>query len=1062
MPSFCPACGSAFEPDARFCMKCGKERPEAERAAAGATAAGTATAPVMPPSPPPPVAPPAPPGRPPLPGAPPGYAPYAPPSRGALFLRRAFTGDWAGSAKAAAWPAALLLVLALVISLPSPGDYEELGLTSWSDRFPAAIGLLLQGLGATLEVETRSGGGLLTMLVRGSGSVSVWPLTITALWAGAVALGAKRLRRTLPAGSGGGAEATLRIALICAGAVLLLGLYGQPDLEIVSVSTTPVLAALFSGALAGVVGGAVLCRDALAARLGAGAQLAVRAWGTALRALGLSVALCGVIVFFVIASHPDETGDWAWAGSLPFLINLGLMALGLSWGAGVEGSSTEHGRHTGETLGLSEIGDLAGGWAQAGAVAAGVACAVILAVTVARRAADRTEQVLSGVFFLATLWLLSFVSGGAMEMTTGTSFSSRSQGTDGSVATNAGELLLFGLLWTAGALLLATALSHSRGPGSMPRTGPSAPPAPPAQPMPPLPPMPTAGAQPMPPGGAQSAAPTAQPAWPPASAAPAAGTKSAAAAAPAAGTKPTASAAPAAGAQAAGAVASVADSAARAAGPGAAQTAAPGAGSAVAGQAAALPVPAAGTQPTGAAARAAGPGASQPTAPVDGQPVPAAGTKPTASAAPAAGAQAGGAVASVADSAARAAGPGAAQTAAPGADSAVAGQAAAQPAPAAAAPPAGTQPTAPAAGAQAAGAAASAAGSAASAASPAAAQPAPPAGAQSAAPSPTVEQPASPAGAQPPSSAAQPAAQPAPAGGPAGAQPVAHSAVHPSAPAAQPAPFAAHPAGPATAQHDVFAPAPSPHSSFAHLTVPVPVPAAPARSVRRPLMWVAIGLAAFLVGGAATAGVMLLGNGKNSGGGEEAKAPASQSQAPSGGPTGGDGASGAPSASASARPGSKPRPPKGEPPKGYQRMTSPEGFSLAVPESWRRENKGTNQIDYAGPTGPGHIRVGIVPNAGASAYDHFQEMEKSVGKQEGYQRVQMTANTFMGRPGALWEWTWREKNGEVMHALNQAYVDENGTEYAVMYSERERFYPDARKVFDTALQFWWVGPYGVS
>lgn len=997
MPSFCPACGSAFEPDARFCMKCGKERPEAERAAAGATAAGTATAPVMPPSPPPPAAPPAPPGRPPLPGAPPGYTPYAPPSRGALFLRRAFTGDWAGSAKAAVWPTALLLVLALVISLPSPGDYEELGLTSWSDRFPAAIGLLLQGLGATLEVETRSGGGLLTMLVRGSGSVSVWPLTITALWAGAVALGAKRLRRTLPAGSGGGAEATLRIALICAGAVLLLGLYGQPDLEIVSVSTTPVLAALFSGALAGVVGGAVLCRDALAARLGAGAQLAVRAWGTALRALGLSVALCGVIVFFVIASHPDETGDWAWAGSLPFLINLGLMALGLSWGAGVEGSSTEHGRHTGETLGLSEIGDLAGGWAQAGAVAAGVACAVILAATVARRSADRTEQVLSGVFFLVTLWLLSFVSGGAMEMTTGTSFSSRSQGTDGSVATNAGELLLFGLLWTAGALFLATVLTHPRGPGSMPRTGPSAPPAPPAQPMPPVPPMPTAGAQPMPPGGAQPAAPTAQPAWPPAAptaaAAPAAGTKSAAVAAPAAGTKPTASAAPAAGAQAGGAAASVADSAARAASQAAAQQTAPGAGSAAAGQAAAPPVPAAGTQPTGAAP---------------------------------------------------AAGPGAAQTAAPGAGSAVAGQAAAQPAPAAAAPPAGTRPTAPAAGARAAGAAASAADSAASAASPAAAQPAPP------------------AGAQPPSSAAQPVAQPAPAGGPAGAQPVAHSAVHPSAPAARPAPFAAHPAGPATAQHDVFASAPSPHSSFAHLTVPVPVPAAPARSVRRPLMWVAIGLAAFLVGGAATAGVMLLGDGKNSGGGEEAKAPASQSQAPSGGPTGGDGASGAPSASASARPGSKPRPPKGEPPKGYQRMTSPEGFSLAVPESWRRENKGTNQIDYAGPTGPGHIRVGIVPNAGASAYDHFQEMEKSVGKQEGYQRVQMTANTFMGRPGALWEWTWREKNGEVMHALNQAYVDENGTEYAVMYSERERFYPDARKVFDTALQFWWVGPYGVS
>ncbi|MEU4212832.1 hypothetical protein AB0F13_23020 [Streptomyces sp. NPDC026206] len=796
----------------------------------------------MPPGPPPPPSgtSPAPPGRPPLPGTPPPYAPYAPPSRGALFLRRALTGDWAGSAKAAAWPAALLLGLALVISLPSPDAYERLGLGNWSDRFQTAVALLLQGLGATLEVEAGGGGGLLSLFIRGSGSLSVWPLTVTALWAGAVALGAKRLRRSRPAGHGGGAEAALRIALLCAAVVLVLGLVGRPDLEIVTVSTTPVLAALFSLALAGVVGGAVLCRDEAAGHLSAGAQAAVRAWGTALRALGLAVALCGLIVFFVIAFHPDEAGDWAWAGSLPVLANLGLMALGVSWGAGVEGSSTEHGRHNGGTLGLSEIGDLAGGWAQAGAVGVGVACAVILAVTAARRSAGRGEQVLSGVFFLAALWLLSFVSGGAMEMTTGSSsssFSSRPRGTDASVATNVGELLLFGLLWTAGAVLLAGVLGQTRGTGFMTRTGLTAPAPAPAPVSPPLPSAPPV--------------PSAQPAQQPS------------------------------------------------------------------------PQPAPAPQPS-----------QSPPMPQFAPPP----SVPSAPSAPSAPAQA------------SAQGPAPAQAAAP---------------------------------------------------------------------------------AQAP---AQAQAAPAPA----------------QAPARTQAP----------------APAPVPASPFAPTTPP---PAAPARSVSRPLVWVAIGLAAFLVGGAATAGVMIVRNSDKGDKGQDAKAPAAaHSPAPSGAPTGGRGDAAkdrpsgpgtGPSPSASA---AKPRPPKGQPPKGYQLMTSPEGFSFAIPEYWQRRTGGGNQIDYSGPTGPGQFRIGIVPSEGKSAYDHFQEMEKQVGKQEGYQRLQMTANTFLGRPGALWEWSWKEKNGEVMHALNQAYVDANGTEYAIMFSERERFYPDARTIFDTALKFWWVGPYDVG
>ncbi|MCC2279756.1 hypothetical protein LKL35_30655 [Streptomyces sp. ET3-23] len=424
--------------------------------------------PSVPPLPPPPPLPPY------APGAHPAAS--APPSPAALFVRRTFGAGWAGSAGAALGPAALLLVLALALSVPSYGKYDRGQFGHWSDRFQAALALLVQGLGGSLDVETRSSGGLLSLLVRGHGSLSVWPLTVTVLWAGAVALGARRLRRA----QGGGPEAAVRIALLSGAAVLALGLYGRPEVPLLSVDSGPVTAALFACAAAGAVSGTVLCRERLRARLGPGALRLARAWGTALRALGLSVALCAVVVFAVLATHERQAGGGTGLlASLLVLVNLGLMGLGLAWGAAVEGSVTTRGREEGGAFGLSELGHAAGsagGWAQAGALSVGAVSALLLAVLAARRSADRREQALAGVFFLAALWLLSFAAGASLHMSAGTRFALGAHtSVDARVATNAGELLLFGTLWTAGAVLLAGVLSGTLGravrPARMPVPG---------------------------------------------------------------------------------------------------------------------------------------------------------------------------------------------------------------------------------------------------------------------------------------------------------------------------------------------------------------------------------------------------------------------------------------------------------------------------------------------------------------------------------------------------------------------------------------------------------------
>ena len=98
----------------------------------------------------------------------------------------------------------------------------------------------------------------------------------------------------------------------------------------------------------------VLQRDDLAAWLAQrpAARSAVRALGTAVRALGAVVALCSLVGFVAYANADDVDGT-ALLIALPILPNIGFAVLGLSWGVPVKydvqgqfsmvGSSAEHG-----------------------------------------------------------------------------------------------------------------------------------------------------------------------------------------------------------------------------------------------------------------------------------------------------------------------------------------------------------------------------------------------------------------------------------------------------------------------------------------------------------------------------------------------------------------------------------------------------------------------------------------------------------------------------------------------------------------------------------------------
>ncbi|WP_432095249.1 hypothetical protein [Streptomyces sp. bgisy100] len=252
-----------------------------------------------------------------------------------------------------------------------------------------------------------------------------------------------------------------------------------------------------------------------------------------------------------------------------------------------------------------------------------------------------------------------------------------------------------------------------------------------------------------------------------------------------------------------------------------------------------------------------------------------------------------------------------------------------------------------------------------------------------------------------------------------------------------------------------------------------PSPRPPAAR-NRLVTWGVLVLAAFVVGGAATAGALVLRGGDKGGtvaGPGGAKPPAARSAAPA---TPGPGASTAdavPSVSAgvslpvqspsSTAPAAVPATsgPASEAglPENYRLARDPQGFSLGVPRFWQREVNG-GQIDYRGTTGNSYLRMGIRSTA-QSSYDHFLELQDIVRKKSAdYRNVELTENTFQGRPGARWEFTWTEKGtGRTMHAIDQSYVTEDGTEYAIYFQERDDMWRVAREVFDVALNTWSVG-----
>ncbi|WP_250287875.1 serine/threonine-protein kinase [Streptomyces atroolivaceus] len=250
----------------------------------------------------------------------------------------------------------------------------------------------------------------------------------------------------------------------------------------------------------------------------------------------------------------------------------------------------------------------------------------------------------------------------------------------------------------------------------------------------------------------------------------------------------------------------------------------------------------------------------------------------------------------------------------------------------------------------------------------------------------------------------------------------------------------------------------APDGSTAHLDRPLPPPSVPPYTStpitrRSPGRWRTVLLVvavAALIGGAA--GLVAMKAADDSGG-------------TAGGATGRSTAGPVPAPSASAvddqagaSEGKGDEPAPKDLPDGWKRVTDPEGFSLAVPEGWeRQENNG--QIDYTPDNGAHRLRISLDPQPDfGNSYAHMQSIEKDLAARlPAYERLTLEKNVFRDRPGSRWEFTWVESKDfpGPRHGIDQMYFAEaGGPEYAFYMTGPEEDRAETLKRFETMLRSW--------
>ncbi|WP_405856784.1 serine/threonine protein kinase [Streptomyces sp. NBC_00090] len=144
-------------------------------------------------------------------------------------------------------------------------------------------------------------------------------------------------------------------------------------------------------------------------------------------------------------------------------------------------------------------------------------------------------------------------------------------------------------------------------------------------------------------------------------------------------------------------------------------------------------------------------------------------------------------------------------------------------------------------------------------------------------------------------------------------------------------------------------------------------------------------------------------------------------------------------------------------PAGWHRVDDPKGFSLLVPDGWKRQTEG-DQVDYTPDNGNHRIRISIDRSPDfENPYMHALDLERVLEKRMDYARVKLDQVTYRDQvKSCQWEFTWTEKKNfpGPRRAIDLMYYEDDGTEYAIYMSSPTSSWQTTREQFDIVLQHW--------
>ena len=153
-------------------------------------------------------------------------------------------------------------------------------------------------------------------------------------------------------------------------------------------------------------------------------------------------------------------------------------------------------------------------------------------------------------------------------------------------------------------------------------------------------------------------------------------------------------------------------------------------------------------------------------------------------------------------------------------------------------------------------------------------------------------------------------------------------------------------------------------------------------------------------------------------------------------------------------------------PSSWVPYNDPLGFTLYLPEGWKREVvgkevDGLQQVDYTPDGGEHFVRIAVDTSPDfANAYDHQRDLDEQLRRKlVDYETVSLEKDLYRDREGSLWEYTWTALAKDTpfpgpRRAIDQAYIDRDGTEYAIYMSSPESDWAAVRKQFTAVLQRW--------